>query len=351
MRRAGTHRIARIFAFGTLCTATGCWLVAGLEDRTLFDESALDGAPGDGASESDAPASDGTVDGSADGGPVRCRYEDPYGDAGRILKTLSTPGTEGSASLSPNELEIVFRSTWDFGADAAGTGAGAFYYATRGAISEEFVGVSPLSGADEGSQQGFFSQPNTPNAYYTSYDLSTGDPDIFVAPRLAAGKYGAGVLVGPPISTGQPEDYVNQRLDGAELYIGRRLVDGGHVLLLATKSPDAGEFDTATELSTIRNSLDAGSELFAPVISPDGQTLFFAADDPLTLAKRVHQIARGSAVKGEFDPKTIKDLKEMNGGAQQYPVWASPDNCRLYISQRGAGTQFFDIVVYEKKPR
>lgn len=349
---ARTRRSTRVLggAFAAILFASsGCWIVAGLEDRTLLVGDATETGTGDGTSPTDGPPGDGAVDGG-DGSPTgTCSVDDPFLDGGRRLAVVNQANGGGPSTLSGDEKEIIFGSRWDFESDAA-TDAGALWYATRARIADEFGNVTRVSGANQGFARGFVTRAAAGGPlYYTSYPTSTYDnPEIFVSDPISAAAFTPGNPVPLPVTTTDNENYVFLSANGAELLVGR-LGAGGHRFYLYTAS-DAGKlFDTEVELAVIRDAFDGGSELHNPVLSPDGNTLYFSVSATAAGQKRVTQIKRTGAKAG-FTPSTVVDHPVINDTAQQYPLWASADNCRLYVAKQ-IGADMFDTVVYTRKPR
>jgi len=344
MRRSGR-------VFGVACAAivlacSGCWLVAGLEDRTLLGGDPRDTGIGDGRSATDGPpVGDGAVDGG-DAKPLTCSVDAPFIAGGRRLNVVNQAPGAGSATLSGDEKEIIFGSRWDFAVDA-GSDAGVMWRATRPSIDDDFGSVTRIIGANQGFAQGFMTRAaNGGPLYYTSYsDPGITTADIYVSDPTSPTAFSPGIVVPDPVTTSDSENYVFLSANGDELFVGRT-VAGTARFYLFTASPPGKVFDTPTELTSVTAAFDAGADFANPILSPDGTVLYFAVATAGT--KRVTQMKRGAA-KGGFEPKSVVDHAAINDAGQQYPLWASADNCRLYVA-RGPGTGVFEIFVYTRRP-
>ena len=350
MRRSlRVRRGSRLAALAIFLASSGCWIVAGLEDRTLLVGDTKEGGSGDGPTTNDGPSADGAVEGGEGGVVGSCNVDDPFLDGGRRLNVINQDEGAGAATLSGDEKEILFGSKWDFTTDAGGE-AGAFWRATRSSVAGDFGDVARVSGMSQGFAQGFITRGAVGGpVFYTSYpDGTFVNPGIFVSDPINATTFSAGAVVPSPVTTPNNEDYVFLSANGAELLVGRT-VGAEHRLYLYTATGAGKLFDKELELASVHDAFDAGSELFNPVLSPDGQTLYFAVDDPTTTQKRVAQVKRDTTGAG-FNAATIVDHKAINNAGQQYPVWASADNCRLYVAKQ-VRTGIFDLVVFAPTPR
>lgn len=344
------HRWSRVAAVALVFASSGCWIIAGLEDRTLLEGDPAEGgtsseAGGDGST--DGPASDGS-----DGGAKRCYIDDPFEEGGARVMGIESPRREYSATLSEDELEILVSGEWDYRNDASLEPLVAIWRATRPTRTSAFSNITKMP-FDEGRVWG---SPTLADDAGVLYVVGYSDPLRFTyrTTRIDGGY--SDQLTGVPIDLSGTE-YLAVDTGNETIYFAQSRDDGGPLSLWKKTIARDGGADTMpvelTELSTV--VADGGDyDIAAPVISRDKEVLYFVVSERPTGANRVFRATaspKGPTTKTEFIPLSIKEVTEVNAGSfRSFPVWVSPDLCRLYVSQlRGAGAR--DIYVYERKPR
>lgn len=347
------RRGSRIAALALVLASSGCWIVAGLEDRTLRDGDPSEAGTnveggGDGSGEASA-------DGSTDGGPKRCEVDDPFESGGTLVAGLASPSREFSATLSEDELEILVSGEWDYPNDASIAPTAAIWRATRPSRTSAFTNITRLP-FDNGTTWGSPTLADDAGVLYVTGSVGE-DPFTYQTKRIDGGYSSA--LIGVPIDlsetdylavdTGNETIYFAQKRDGRD-------ASGPLLMWKKTLRPiDGGDASPAelTELSAI--SSDGGYDIAAPVISRDKDVLYFVVSERQPGAPnrvfRATATPKSAAPKSDFAPASIKEVAEVNvDSIRSFPVWVSPDLCRLYVSQlRGPGAR--DLYVYEKKPR
>jgi Tol biopolymer transport system component len=126
--------------------------------------------------------------------------------------------------------------------------------------------------------------------------------------------------------------------DGDEVFFASART-GQQAIYRSTRTA-TGTFRAPTLVNEI--FLDGGREI-APVLSADGKTLYFAADQPSGLgALDVWVATRSSRVDAFGAPHPVP---EVSSTASDQPVWLSPDGCRLFVASgrngMGRGFDFF----------
>lgn len=349
--RAGRTTLP-IFAMLSLAAASGCWIVAGLEDRTLLDDSTGEGGSADG------PSAEGSTDGAGgdgptDGGPRRCYIDDPFEEGGTRVMGIESPVDEFGATLTDDELEILVSTEWDYPTEASVRPSAAIWRAKRATRTSAFTNVAKIPFASNMIWGSPTLADDAGVLYLVGY--TGADPATYRTGR-DGGEYitdDLAVLIGDLDGT----EYLAVDNTAETLYYAQRR-DAGEPLVLWKKPVARGGAGTDNdpvelkELSTL--GLDGGADLAAPVVSREKEALYFVVITRATGVNRVFRataMPKSSSPKTEFDPSSIREVTEVNSGStRSLPVWVSPDLCRLYVNQtRGGGAR--DIYVYEKKPR
>lgn len=221
---------------------------------------------------------------------------------------------------------------------------------------------------------------------YFSASLGTADADIYRAQRSTSGQpFGAPVALSITANESNP----SVSSDGLTLLFESSRVSGeGTHLYVSTRTSRIGEFGAASKVANVNSTTvtDADAQAF---LTADGQELWFASnragglgDADIYRAVRngsgfasvaaitalsssgadwlptlsadkltIYLASSRAGGKGGFDiwtahRSTASDgfpaptpVPELNSGANEYPGWLSPDNCRLYFTSDIAGSQ------------
>jgi hypothetical protein len=350
----GRRRLSRAWCVASIAVgalgANGCWLVAGLEDRSPADDTIprADGDVGDGNRNDGGPKSDGAPGEAGEAG-TRCAPTAAF-TSSRKLTSISSGQAEYSASLSSDEHEIFFSSITDQ-SDAGIVGLH-ILRATRTDRSKEFGAPSAVTSIHNSGGE---TDPNLSRdgskLYFASVGFpgSPGQSDIAEASRSnGATSFSVSFLVmaastaahesTPAISRGEDELYWAADATGTfKIYRARNGKRDGSSGVALTDPTLVADFGAALDKHA----------LHAPVLSDDGLTIFFAAAADESAPQSIMQATRISAL-GPFSAATA--VPSVNIGATQRPAWLSPDDCRLYVVQdRGSGTDL-DFYVFERSP-
>jgi hypothetical protein len=319
--------------------STGCWLVAGLEERRLLGADLT-------APESGAPDAVGPSPGDGEGGPTAetdagaCDPRAPFTVSTRI-SSLSTIASERGATLSSDELEIYFTTQFDFAAGAA-AGLSHIYRATRSSTTTGFgppERVFPAFAVEE-ADPAMTRDGRTLYFSARGATISLGSYDIYSAGRRSKGGPFAGGTLLEPVSSTAYEASPTIAADHTEMILSH--ASPSYELVRAARDPDSGVFGKTAPLADLTPSK---APVYAPVLSADGLTLYFAyAPSVANQIWRAHRTSKD----GPFGPGEA--VAEVNIGTNQLPVWLSDDACHLYVSQdRGEGT-LLDLWLFVRSP-
>jgi hypothetical protein len=288
-----------------------CHLVVGVEERSASERSTPDDAAADGPDGS--PLAPGPEPPSfGDGG---CDPAKPFGSPILVPGINSTAG-ELSATLSDDELEIFLVTTRE--SDVYGV-----YRAVRSELNESFSPPTPVAELS--------TLHSSPLGVSLSSDglalyVSAGEPperDIHRVTRSARGApFGASQRVAFAASTGVWEDHPFVTKDG-DLFFSVYGSGADRDLFFTPKG--------ATKAVPLDDVNTSAHESW-PVESWDGRRLYFLRER----GEQLDILEMKRAPDRRFEaPGTVLALP---GAGRRYPVWISPNDCRLYfvMETRGA---------------
>jgi hypothetical protein len=303
----------------------------GSDDGTM---TTVDGAPmpGDGGNTNDgAMLGDAKTDATI---PAACTVTKDF-SAPQPLTSINTPEQEGSAHFTEDELTIFF--------DAQRGGAKFdLYTATRASLGAPFGASTPIPGAVNTALDEF--SPNVTTDGLTIFferQDATGVSRLMVSTRVVGGMFGAGVAMGNLDSNSYTANpFV--RGAGAEIYY---VSDTGTLtpinIYRGKRQPD-GTYAGTVLANVNANVLEI--EPFAPVVSKDGLTLYFASDQTVAgfMGHNIYVAKRATTALDFGVPALVPNV---NGDADEQPSWISGDGCRLYIVSNRTAANNQDIFV------
>jgi hypothetical protein len=258
---------------------------------------------------------------------VRCTPTALFGTPVNVAE-LNSGDNEFSATLSADELTVYLSSI-----NRAGSVGGVdMYVATRGAKTDPF-GTPTL-----------VTPPNTKYndlepmlsadglaLYFTHEDNTTGaaPANLWIAQRSSvADPFPAGTkIAGIDTATASVKD-IEPYVVGSGLYFASSR--SGVFDLYYAAAPN---LTLPTEVPGV-NSATASD--FAPVVSPDELTIYFASDRPNGKGQADVWMATRASPAVAFSNVTA--LTSVNSSSLDYPTWISPDSCTLYLVSDRPGT-------------
>jgi hypothetical protein len=357
----GACSAAILFACGADDSSPGTPGDAGSDgvDATL-DAPGNDGNVGVDAADS-APPPDGPVADAADGGgstdaadasdaadaadSADAQADVDAGPCGpnRVFRTAVplSGGIDGGQNddynikLSLDELSAYFSSNRAGDYD--------IYSTSRAARTADFsaaTAVTPLNGA--GTLE-FWGSPNEASTLL----VLERDSKLYVATRASSA-----VPWGAPVFS--PElDVIGDA--GAGFYSGQpHLTADGTTVYFASSIKGTWDIFRSTRTGTTWTTPVTVDELntttaleWAPTVTADGLTVYFGSDRGGT--GHVIWVATRASVAVPFG--TAHKVAELDKGQDEWPSWISPDNCRLYFTQKvdvGGGFQAYRSFVAEQ---
>jgi Tol biopolymer transport system component len=326
---------------------TPCLLTA-LVLACVGDEPAAT-APGptgsDAAAGADAPAidtSDGGADASAsDAAAPPCDTTKPFG-APLLVPGVNTAEDDSSPSLAADEKTIFLTrlNATDFDV----------YVATRTDRFGAFGDAELVPGVNVPSFDGDPLVSYDGKLFFMSSVRSApgtvGGADMFVASRdPVTGVIGA--LAPIPGLNSTANDGQGYLTSGTEMiFVSARADAGAPVNLYRGRFEDGG----VTDVSAIAELTTPFAES-NPVLSPDGETLYFATDrtDAVPSSTQTNIWSAERMPSGSFGSPA--PVPELNSASKDYPKWISPDGCRLYLQSDRPGVGKLDIYVAERPKR
>lgn len=315
-------------------------------DASSVDASA-DTRPTPDASDASA-ASDGAADTSpvvdaADAAPA-CDVTREF-DTPQLIPSLSTVGHEGdSRFFGDDELTVMF--------DAIRGDAGTtdIYTSTRPSLGAAFGPPAKIPGTvntadyehfgnvtDDGLSLFFERQVAGISKVYRATRATTADP---------WGSVGT-VDINTNNYTAQP--FV--RGDGSEIW--HVSVNGASPtkIYVAKLVPGSGYVQTeVTEVNLVAEGGGAPPKQFAPVVSHNGLTIYFATTKHLLVPSRTDTdiwIATRASTADKFS--LPREVPNVNGSQDEEPTWISKDGCRLYLHSNRPGVGQQDLYMATRK--
>jgi Tol biopolymer transport system component len=270
----------------------------------------------------------------------RCDLDAPFGEV-VLVPGANSEASDISASLSPDELTLYVSSTRmqldrsysiNMGQRSTRTEPfGAFHLLTmiNSSLNEQGPSIS-----SDGLELYFSARPDGGdyNIYSSRRTSVTAD---FPAPALVA-------IVNSSADDGGP--FITA--DGLELYFQSTQIDGKTRIFRATRPTTSTGFVKVNDVGELHA---AGADENDPVVSADRKTIYFQSTRPDGTGGPDIYVAHRTTTTDGFGPSA--PVAEINTAKQDWPLWLSPDGCRIYIGgDRPGGPGPYDIWVAEKPP-
>jgi hypothetical protein len=322
--RLRLHPLTHVFL--AAADATGCTPFA--PDITQDAEIATTDAG------TNTPSSDGAADTDDSGGSNEreasaCHAYDVFGQPRFVpgFTTIMNTWVIG-LRLSSDQLTGYYSTN-----PPDGMGYSDLYVASRSSANMPFGYFAPIAGA------GF----NT-----VDYELNptvSGDGLTIVFERRKVGRSSSGLYFGTRADTSAPFTYAgalgvtaNGNNDASPFLLadGKALYFSGDPGPLAfsgiyrTTQQDDGGFGEPVRL----DGLDMGSDLFAPVVTPDDQTLYFGSGSRAEEGGTASELWVATRASPDAPFSEARVVQELNAtGRQNFPTYVSPDGCTLYFDK------------------
>ena len=204
------------------------------------------------------------------------------------------------------------------------------------AINSEWDDFAPVITADE-SFMAFTTRRQDGNSNADVFDDMLFYEDVFISNR-SAGKWQYARNIGPPVNIIYHSSNLAMSADGRELYLYKS--QNGGDIFLSTKNDDG----SWTEPEALNENINSTFSENSVSISPDGNTLYFSSDRPLTPGKVDLDIYYSERQRnGEWG--AAKNLGEkINTEFDEDGAFIDYDGKTLYFSSKGhKGMGGFDI--------
>jgi hypothetical protein len=251
-----------------------------------------------------------------------CDPQTPF-EAPVFVPGLAGGGVDYAASLSPDELRIVFaRGT-------TGVGDAHLYEASRTTPGDAFDTPKKIDGvvvAGVASEQFPTLSRDFGTMYFTQYAVA--GYSLARSHRGLDGGFGSPTKTPVPLAVGNAS-HAHLARHANELWFA---AGGGTFDIYRADLLADGGLDVATKFAEIQTP---DGEL-TPVLDETGLVLYWGSNRPDSFAKGSTDIwvATRSSTGDAFTNQ--RAVPEVNSASIDWPVWLSPDRCRLYLySYRG----------------
>jgi hypothetical protein len=334
-----------------LVTAAACAIpTVALLACSSFSSDAPTSPPGteggpEGSAPVDAASGDADVTPEADAGhdAATCDLSKPF-QAGTPVTMDSTTAVNSNSSnnygawLSADELRIVFATTRD------GSGTIHLYAAARTDRSQPFGPPSRLNTTVVNTVE---ERPSfSPDGTLIAYSSPAAPRDLYVGAVESQAVISSAKVVDFSSTSDDREPFLGS---GGELFWSTNLGGGFYRLYRGTfTAPDGGT--TGATAGPLAGDVNATKNNYAPIISADGRTLYFASDRDTGGANigKIYVATRANEMSDFGTAAAVPNVSPSSPTFDDRPNWVSPDDCRLYFqSDRGDGK--LRIYVSERK--
>jgi len=351
--------LAALGAAVSVACAAGCSAILGIPDDVTRGEDAGPGPAPVPTKDADTPdtasppevdasdaGEDATIDAPIEAGPPPCDVTREF-DTPVLIPSLSTPGHEGEARFpGDDELTVMY--------DAIRGDAGTtdIYTATRASLTAPFGTPVKLPG------------PVSTDDYEHAGNVTDDGLKLFFEHRPRAGTVSKinsatratksdpfGVPSPVDINTGDYTAMPFVRGDGKEIYHVSANGPGATKIFVATFVAGTGYVQTEVSEVNLTKPGGAAAFQFAPVLTPDGLTIYFGTTNHLAVPARNDTdiwVASRLRVTDKFSAP--REVANVNTLQSEEPSWISADGCRLYLqSTRSGGVGGQDLYVASRK--
>jgi OOP family OmpA-OmpF porin len=257
----------------------------------------------------------------------------------RLLDGVNSSSSEINAQLSPDELTIYVASsrggTYDLYAATRATRAGSF--GAPGALEN-------LNSASRNEEGPSISSDGLTLYFASNRNGATGPEfDLFVTTRISSAADFPAPMEVAMVNSAATDSTPSLAADGLTLYFTSTRL-GVAKIFRASRSSASSAFSAPSEIAELSvEDQDADS----PVVSADQRSIYFSSSRPGTQGASDIWTARRSTRADGFGPP--EPVAELNTLDKDWPLWLSPDGCRLYLaSDRAGGAGGYDIYVAER---
>jgi len=212
------------------------------------------------------------------------------------------------------------------------TSLGDDFVATRAGLADDFANPIPLAAINTPAAE--MAASVTADGLTLFLETSrAGDVKIFSTKRNSDNEEFPAPTPVTEINSSAPgvldiQPYVTP--DGGAVYFGS--TRGGasdYALYRAQREPGSDRFAPPVALASLHSlTVDVW-----PVVSPDELTIYFASTRNLADSLGSYDVVMATRASKDEDFGTVKNVREVNTAAGEYPSWISPDGCTLYLTR------------------
>jgi len=276
----------------------------------------------------DAPSGDGP-------NPVTCDRSTAFA-APTPVSGLATSEFEGMARFSPDELTVYFS------AQRAPAASRELYTAQRSSIAQGFGAATAITALNSAAGE-YDPSPSGDGLtiVFTSDRVAGEGLHLFVASRSSTlGDFGSPTLLvnvnSAAVADQDRQGFLTANAQAVWVLSNRASGVGGDDLWRAARS--GGGFG----IPAVVTELSSTSSDWAATPSSDELLIYFASNRPGTAGGfDVWTSFRGTPGETWSPPARVA---EVSTASDEFPVWLSPDKCRLYLNRGG------DVLVATRSP-
>jgi hypothetical protein len=245
-----------------------------------------------------------------------CDLSQQFGQPG-LVPGIDSGSAESSAWLTPDELAIYVTSD-----RPGGPGGHDIFFATRSSTEASFGTPSVMVNVSTPANDMRASVTADGLTIFVFSDATTSHLMVATrsSPTTAFGAF-TPALGATAASDADPD------IDptGTVLYFASTR-GGSSDIYRAIRTSESGSFDVPAPVA----ELNTGGIESAPVISDDGLEVFFSSNRPNGVGETDIWSATRPDAASPFEPPKL--VRHVNTVGDDWPVWLSPDRCRLYFA-------------------
>jgi hypothetical protein len=272
--------------------------------------------------------STGTTDAGGSDATTMCDTTKPFNAP--TLVAFSDPSSQDYMPfLSRDELTMFFSSTRGDSTDVAH-----IYSTTRSNLQSAFGVATLVAGVDDVAtidQSDSALSADGLTMYFRGGDQTIGS--LYQATRGSLLEtFGAATLI-PNVNSPPQFDNGDPAID-ADGSLWLESTRDGVGISIYHAAYDNGSFDTPVA----EHELSSAGNDFAPTLSADGLTIFFASDRRANSDDDIYVASRTSTTDTFSTPQSVTELDTSD---DEVPHWLSADGCRLYFSRTTTTTSIY----------